>query len=91
MKMHLGAHAPSEGARRVAQWVAREHGGDLDRAAARVWVTASIVQRVINGEIEPGTTLGASLSKACGVKARMFKRPARAGWFFEPAAQPLAA
>lgn len=91
MKMHLSARVPNEGARRVAQWVARDHGGDLDRAAARVWVTASILQRVIDGEIAPGLTLGTSLSKACGVKARMFNRPARAGWFFEPAVQQLAA
>ncbi len=91
MKMHLAARAPNEGARRLAQWVAHEHGGDLDRAAARLWVTGAIVQRVIDGEITPGMALGASLFKACGVRARMFNRDALAGWFFEPVDQQLAA
>ncbi len=91
LKMHLAAHAPNEGARQLAQWVARECGGDLDRAAQRLWITGMGVQRVIDGEITPGTALGTRLRKACGLSARMFNRPALASWFFEPAAQQHAA
>lgn len=81
MKMHLMARAPNEGARIIARWVAREFGGNLDSASARVGASGSFLQRMIDGSLEPGMATGHALTKRCGVRARDFNRPAQAGWF----------
>ncbi|MBY9062322.1 hypothetical protein K7957_05180 [Sphingomonas yunnanensis] len=81
LKMHLGAHAPNEGARQLARWIASECAGDLRAAARGLYITESVLQRILDGEITPSTTLGARMFTVFGAKARMFNRDASAPWF----------
>lgn len=87
IKMHLGARAPNEGAPQLARWIADECAGDLRAAARTLYITESIVQRVLDGEITPGTALGARMFKVFGAKARMFNREPSAPWFAAPLAR----
>ncbi len=81
MKMHLAVRAPNEGARILARWIARDFRGDLGRASARLGISGTFLQRMIDGSLEPGMATGIALTKRCGVRARDFNRPALAGWF----------
>lgn len=88
--MHLGARVPNEGARKIARSIARDFGGDLDRAAARMRTSATFLQRMIDGTMEPGFATGNLLARLCGVRAGDFNRPAEAGWFDGDAARMAA-
>lgn len=79
-KLHLGAKPASEGARRVAQWVMTLPGG-IAQAAEALEISEDWVQRIVGGDLVPGLRIGARLSTLMGVKATMFQRPARSGWF----------
>jgi hypothetical protein len=87
MKLHLPAKVPSEGARRVAQWVVGLPNG-LPHAARLLGTDVVAVQRIIAGEIEPGLAIGVKLSIHAGIRADQFAQAARGGWFDRPA--PLA-
>lgn len=80
MKLHLPAKAPSEGARRIAQWVMTLAGG-LGEAAEALDVPVMWVQRMVEGDMVPGLKTGARLSALMGVTARQFHAAARGGWF----------
>ncbi len=71
----------------LAQWIAQECGGDLERAASQLYITAMGVQRILDGEITPGLATGARLLKVCGARARMFNREAAGAWFAAPLAR----
>ncbi len=80
MKLHLPAKAPSEGARRLAQWVMALPGG-LSEAAAALEISDSYVQRMVEGDMVPGLKTGCNLHRLMGMTARHFNVPARGGWF----------
>lgn len=86
-KLHLPAVPANEGARLIARHLLREAGKaragsvDLKPIAAKLGTDAGMLQRIVDGEIEPGLTLGTVLHRAAGVRARDFKRPAVGGWF----------
>lgn len=79
-KLHLTATPPSEGARRVAQWVMALPGG-IAQAAEALEISEDWVQRIVEGDLIPGLRIGGRLSNLMGVSAGMFQRFARAGWF----------
>lgn len=83
-KMHLGARAPSEGARRLAQWIARETLGSLTVAAKIIALPATELQRMIDGDLVPGDEIGAALWGRLKLDRLEFQRPAVAGWFDAP-------
>ena len=87
MKLHLIARVPNEGARMVAQWVLGLPRG-LNDAAVALGTDAAHVQRMVEGDLEPGMEIGSRLARHTGVRVRDFRSAAQAGWFERPA--PLA-
>ncbi len=85
MKLHLTAKVPNEGARLVAQWIMSLPGGLLD-ARAQLETGEDRVQRIVDGEMVPGMTVGTRLAARAGVRARDFHRAPVGGWFDRPAA-----
>lgn len=79
-KLHLPAKAPSEGARRLAQWIMALPGG-LSEAATALDISDSYVQRMVEGDMVPGLKTGSDLHRLMGMTARQFRVPARGGWF----------
>lgn len=90
MKLHLTAKVPSEGARRVAQWVVGLPNG-LDEAAKAIGADVVAVQRIITGELVPGLAIGVKLSTRAGIRASDFSRAPMGGWFDRPAPMARAA
>ena len=82
IKMHLGARAPNEGARQLAQWILREHGGCLARAAHAVpgWEVTTF-DRLLAGDIVPGSAIIEPLAQRAGIEWRAWRRPPLGGWF----------
>ncbi|SEM88639.1 hypothetical protein SAMN05192583_1405 [Sphingomonas gellani] len=90
-KMHLPARVPNEGARLLAQWIARECHGALGVANLKLCVGMPTLQRLLDGEITPGASLvGPIAERTHGCVARLdWQRSPRGGWFDAPsAAQP---
>lgn len=79
-KLSLGTRPPHEAARRIAQWVMTLPGG-VQEAADALNMPADWVQRMVADEMVPGLEGGARLHKLIGITARMFRVPARGGWF----------
>lgn len=90
MKMHLAAKVPNEGARRLAWWIGTRFGGDVDAFADAALISASMTQRLLAGEIVPGTDLAEPIGFASEdfVSRLDWQRPAIAGWFAVPPARP---
>jgi hypothetical protein len=86
LKLHLPARVPNEGARQLARWVAFTHGGDLERAARAVWhigparMGATLLQRIVSGEMVPHPIIGDVLCRLFGLREGMFAMPAAGGW-----------
>lgn len=103
LKLHLPARVPSDGARQLARYVMRAHGGDLAAAARAITarsftralgaepVEAVTLQRMIDGEIVPGLRVGTAMHLLFGVAARAFQRPAAGWWLAADADQRVAA
>lgn len=79
-KLSLGIRPPHEAARRIAQWVMTLPGG-VQEAAEALNMPADWVQRMVADEMVPGLDGGTRLYKLIGITARMFRVPARGGWF----------
>lgn len=79
-KLHLPAKAPSEGARRLAQWIMSLDGG-MNEAATALGIPEGWVQRMVEGDMVPGLKTGCDLHRLVGMTARHFNVPARGGWF----------
>ncbi|MEG3153026.1 hypothetical protein U1769_24295 [Sphingomonas sp. ZT3P38] len=90
MKMHLAAVVPNEGARRLAWAIAQQHDADIVAFAAAAQVSCSVVDRLIAGEIVPGTDLALPVGFASdGFVSRMDWQREPAGWWFDrPSARP---
>jgi hypothetical protein len=90
MKMHLGARAPNEGARRLAWTVGQQHSGDIAAFAAAAQVSVSIVERLLAGEIVPGTDLALPIGFASDgfISRADWQTEALGGWFEAPSAHP---
>lgn len=85
MKLHLVAKVPSEGARRVAQWVLTLEGG-LSAAARALGTGGDRIQRIVEGEMVPGLEVGTRLHRAAGIRHRDFHAKPLGGWFERPEA-----
>lgn len=83
MKMHLVACVPNEGARRLANWVGRECGGDLYAAAARLHIAAIQLCGLLDGSVLPGDMLLADLvwRTERAMTSLDWYREAAGGWF----------
>ncbi|RSU65486.1 hypothetical protein BRX36_10605 [Sphingomonas sp. S-NIH.Pt1_0416] len=79
-KLMLSVRPSHEAARRIAQWVMTLPGG-LDEAAEALAMPVDWVQRLVADEMVPGLDAGARLYRLVGITARMFRVPARGGWF----------
>jgi len=80
-KMHLGAHAPSEGARRLAGWMARECRGVLAVAGHSLGIEPARVQSMLSGDLLPGDEIGEPLFHRAKIDRLLFQRPATGEWF----------
>ncbi|MEG3177028.1 hypothetical protein U1872_12370 [Sphingomonas sp. RB3P16] len=83
MKMHLVACVPNEGARRLANWIGRECGGDLHKAAWRLHIEAIQLSCLLDGSMLPGEILLIDLLRrtARAMSPRDWYREAVGGWF----------
>ncbi len=94
-KLHLGAVAPNEGARLLAQWAVAQ---GVNVALTTLWRTArisrSLVGRLLTGEVLPGEDLAVRIAQITGgrIDRRTWRRQA-CGWWFDAdrAAQRVAA
>jgi hypothetical protein len=89
-KLHLRARAPNEGARRLAQWILATCAGDLARAAKLVpgWAIATF-ERLIAGDVVPGSELIEPLARRAGIEPAAWRRPPAGGWFDPPASRAV--
>lgn len=83
MKMHLVACVPNEGARRLADWIGRECGGDLHAAATRLRVSAIQLSGLLDGSVLPGELMLADLvwRTERAMTSLDWYRKAAGGWF----------
>lgn len=88
-KLHLTAWPANEGARRLAWWIGSTHGGDVAAAAARFGCETSTIDRLIAGEIVPGTELALPVGLVTDgfICRKDWQRAAAGGWFDQPEAR----
>lgn len=81
-KLHLPARPANEGARLLARWIMREHGGCLRRTVrAHPGLSAVLIDRLVAGEVAPGQIVAQLVGEAAGIGHRAWRRPAAGGWF----------
>ncbi|NJR80432.1 hypothetical protein [Sphingomonas corticis] len=90
-KMHLKAHAPNEGARLLARWIARQAYGAVNLAAVALRLDPVILERLLEGDLIPGDELGRELWNRAGIDRMAFQRRPLCGWFEAPSIGKLAA
>jgi hypothetical protein len=90
MKLHLPAKVPNEGARRLAWRIGEFHKGDIGAFARVAQVSSSMIERLIAGEIVPGTDLALPVGFASDgfVSRRDWQTDAVGGWFERPSPRP---
>lgn len=82
----LAAAPPSEGARRLAWWIAGEEARVELLIAVTGWAPA-LIDRLLEGEVVPEGELGAAIAHGTegAVRPDDWERPATGGWADEPA------
>lgn len=87
IKMRLAAIPPNEGARRLAWHVLHVGRGDLGILELASGVGADLLQRLITGEVIPGSDLSEPIAFATSGLVTHFdwQHSPRGGWFEDPA------
>lgn len=90
IKLHLVGKPATEGARRLAWHIGRAHRGDVAAFAADCGVSPMNIDRLLTGEIVPGTDLAlrVGLGSDGYVSRRDFQIRALAGWLSRPSDRP---
>jgi hypothetical protein len=90
-RMHLGAKVPNEGARRLAWWIGEKFAGDVAAFAAAARVGVATIERLIAGEIAPGTDIVLPIGVATlgTVHRDDWRRQPLGSWWERPAYRPL--
>jgi hypothetical protein len=85
-RMHLGAKVPNEGARRLAWWIGERFAGDVAAFARAARVGVATIERLIAGEIAPGTDIVLPIGVATlgTVHRTDWRRQPLGSWFDRP-------